>query len=308
MSAASAPALSSGPPVRILLATWNGARYLQAQLDSYLAQDHDNWALWVSDDLSTDGTWEILQAFAARHPEREIVLKRGPGRGSAANFLSLLCDPELPVGPVALSDQDDVWLPNRLTVGLSGLDRAHPMVSAAHTLETDAALRPTRRKPRRLPRPSFHNALVQNILAGNTLTLNGPALVALRHGGVAHVPFHDWWVYLRLSAVGAQVHVHDDRVLYYRQHDSQTLGAHRGLIAGAQRMGALAGGRYRAWVKQNLTALVTRPEGLLPPHRIAAERLLNDPIRLRALRESGARRSDMAGRLILPALALTRRM
>ena len=110
MSAASAPALSSGPPVRILLATWNGARYLQAQLDSYLAQDHDNWALWVSDDLSTDGTWEILQAFAARHPEREIVLKRGPGRGSAANFLSLLCDPELPVGPVALSDQDDVWL------------------------------------------------------------------------------------------------------------------------------------------------------------------------------------------------------
>ena len=72
--------------------------------------------------------------------------------------------------------------------------------------------------------------------------------------GAAQVPFHDWWTYLRLSAVGAQVQVHDARVLYYRQHGSQTLGAHRGLIAGAQRMGALAGGRYRAWVKQNLTA------------------------------------------------------
>ncbi|MAC82279.1 MAG: glycosyl transferase [Rhodobacteraceae bacterium] len=295
-------------PVRILLATRNGSRFLQAQLDSYLAQDHGNWALWVSDDGSTDGTWEMLEAFRAAHPQREIVLKRGPGRGSAANFLSLMCDPDLPVGPVALSDQDDVWKPERLSVGLSGLDRAHPTVSAAHTVETDAELRPTRRKPRRLPPPSFHNALVQNILAGNTLTLNGPALVALRHGGRPDVPFHDWWIYLRLSAVGAQVLVHDDRVLFYRQHGGQTLGAHRGLIAGAQRMGALAGGRYRGWVKQNLTALVTRPEGVLPPHRIAAERLLNDPSRLRALRESGARRSDMAGRLILPALALTKRM
>lgn len=297
-----------GAPVRILLATRNGARYLPAQLESYLAQDHDNWALWVSDDHSTDGTWQILEDFRARHPGREIVLGRGPGQGAAANFLSLLCDPDLPVGPVALSDQDDVWKPNRLSVGLAGLDRAHPMVTAAHTVETDAALRPTKRRARRLPPPSFHNALVQNILAGNTLTLNGPALVALRQGGAAQVPFHDWWIYLRLSAIGAQVQIRNERVLYYRQHDSQTLGAHRGLIAGAQRMSALAGGRYRAWVKQNLTALVTRPEGILPPHRVAAERLLHDPVRLRALRESGARRSDMAGRLILPALALTRRM
>lgn len=295
-------------PVRILLATWNGARFLQDQLDSYLAQEHDDWALWVSDDGSDDGTWEILEAFRADHPEREIVLRRGPGRGSAANFLSLLSDPELPIGPVALSDQDDVWLPNRLRVGLSGLDRAHPTVSAAHTVETDADLRPTRKRERRLPPPSFHNALVQNILAGNTLTLNGPALVALRHGGAPDVPFHDWWIYLRLTAIGAQVLLHDDRVLYYRQHGAQTLGAHRGLIAGAQRMGALAGGRYRGWVRQNLTALITRPEGVLPAHRVAAERLLHDPVRLRALRESGARRSDMAGRLILPALALTRRM
>ena len=74
-------------PVRILLATRNGARYLQAQLDSYLAQDHADWALWVSDDHSSDGSWEMLEAFRAAHPDREIVLRRGPGKGSAANFL-----------------------------------------------------------------------------------------------------------------------------------------------------------------------------------------------------------------------------
>ncbi len=296
------------PTVRILLATYNGAAYLDAQLQSYLDQDHDSWGLWVSDDHSTDGTWEKLLAFRAAHPEREIVLRRGPGRGSAANFLSLLNAPDLPSGPVALSDQDDVWMPHRLSMGLSGLDRAHATVSAGHTIETDANLVPTRARARRLPPPSFRNALVQNVLAGNTITLNGPALAALRQGGAPDVPFHDWWIYLRRTAVGARILVRRPPVLWYRQHGRNTLGAHRGIIAGVERLGALAGGRYRGWERQNLTALIGRPDGLLPPHHAAAERLLHDPVRLRALRESGAKRTDKAGRLILPALALTRRM
>lgn len=294
--------------IRILLATYNGAAYLRAQLDSYLTQDHGDWGLWASDDHSTDGSWEILQAFQAAHPDREIVLRRGPRRGAAANFLSLLTHPDLPQGPVALSDQDDVWMPHRLSLGLSGLDRAHATVSAAHTVETDADLAPIRRTARRLPPPSFRNALVQNVLAGNTLTLNPAALAALRQGGAPDVPFHDWWIYLRMTAIGAKILVRRPPVLWYRQHQRNALGAHRGLIAGATRLGALAGGRYRSWVRQNLTALTARPEGLLPPHRVAAERLLNDPVRLRALRESGAKRADKAGRLILPALALTKRM
>ena len=293
---------------RILLATYNGASYLDAQLQSYLEQDHDDWGLWVSDDHSTDGTWEILQTFQNAHPDREIVLKRGPRRGAAANFLTLLTDPDLPPGPVALSDQDDVWMPHRLSLGLSGLDRAHATVSAAHTVETDAELVPTKRKARRLPPPSFHNAMVQNVLAGNTITLNAAALSALRQGGAPDVPFHDWWIYLRMTAVGARILVRRPPVLFYRQHGRNTLGAHRGIIAGAARLGALAGGRYRGWVRRNLSALISKPDGLLQPHRVAAERLLNDPVRLRALRESGAKRTDKAGRLILPALALTRRM
>ncbi|MGV6848836.1 MAG: glycosyltransferase [Marinibacterium sp.] len=302
------PVSPPAPTVRILLATYNGARFLDAQLDSYLTQDHDGWGLWVSDDGSTDGTWERLRAFRDAHPEREIVLKRGPGRGAAANFLSLLTDPDLPPGPVALSDQDDVWMPHRLSLGLSGLDRAHATVSAAHTVETDANLAPTRTRARRLPPPSFPNAMVQNVLAGNTLTLNAAALSALRQGGAPDVPFHDWWIYLRMSGVGARIVVRRPAVLYYRQHARNMLGAHRGIIAGAARLGALAGGRYRGWVRRNLAALVARPDGLLPPHRVAAERLLHDPVRLRALRQSGARRTDKAGKLILPALALTRRM
>ena len=131
----------SSPPVRILLATWNGAAHLSEQLDSYLAQDHGNWALWVSDDGSDDGTWEILEDFRAAHPDREIRLLRGPGQGAAANFLSLLTHPELPPGPVALSDQDDVWKPCRLSRGLAAVHvDAGPALYGAITTETTPAI------------------------------------------------------------------------------------------------------------------------------------------------------------------------
>ena len=135
--------LSPQTRVTILLTTWNGAAHLQQQLDSYLAQNHDAWDLWVSDDGSTDGTLEILNAFqAAERHRREVRIVAGPQRGHAANFLSLLCHPDLPAGPVALSDQDDVWLPGKLRLALSALKDAGPVALwGAQSYHTDVALR-----------------------------------------------------------------------------------------------------------------------------------------------------------------------
>ena len=72
------------PPVTILLASYQGAAHLAAQLDSIAAQDHTGWALWVSDDGSTDGTREIVETFRRETPGHEIRLVEGPGRGAAA--------------------------------------------------------------------------------------------------------------------------------------------------------------------------------------------------------------------------------
>ena len=58
-----------GPKINILLATCNGAAFLQAQLQSLLAQEYDNWLLHVSDDGSSDATVEILREFQQQHPE-----------------------------------------------------------------------------------------------------------------------------------------------------------------------------------------------------------------------------------------------
>lgn len=119
----SSQATGRPPPVVILLATYQGERFLATQLDSILAQSCRDWRLVVSDDGSTDATREILRRFAAAHPDRDIELRDGPRQGATRNFLSLL-DAVAPGEAVAWCDQDDLWLPDRLARGLAAITTA----------------------------------------------------------------------------------------------------------------------------------------------------------------------------------------
>ena len=302
------------PHVHILMATWNGAAHLEEQLASFEAQTHRDWSLWVSDDGSSDGTRDLVEAFGAAHPGR-VRLVEGPRQGSAANFLSLLGHPELPEGAVAFSDQDDVWLPHRLERALDHLARGDgaPGVYASRTIRTDDRLRPL--SPSVLhPGPlTFRNALVQNILAGNTLVLDAEAARLLRGTvpaalgeGVRH---HDWWVYLVASGAGARIVNDDEPGLLYRQHASNHMGAHSGAGAALARLSALRRGEFADWVGKNLRALRAVEDRLSPE----ARRLLRDFERLRAergfaarargLRALGLRRQSGKGSAALLAMA-----
>lgn len=257
--------------ITILLATWNGAAHLQEQLESYRAQTHEAWDLWVSDDGSSDATLAILEAFrAAESPRREVRIVAGPRRGHAANFLSLLCHPELPAGPVALSDQDDVWLPGKLALALAALKNAGPVaLYGAQSIHTDQALRRIggSRPPR--GRPCFGNALTQNVVSGHSATLSAGALELVRRAGVPEgIPYHDWWLYQLVSGAGGEIVIDTAKVLYYRQHLSNAMGAHQGLSARLVRARQVLGRTYAGWVGANLAAL-DRVSGLLTPENRA---------------------------------------
>jgi cellulose synthase/poly-beta-1,6-N-acetylglucosamine synthase-like glycosyltransferase len=94
------PALTSAleqprtPRITILLCTFNGERFLAAQLASIEQQTHWNWHLIVSDDGSTDSTLTIIQHFAQR-VSQPVDIRRGPRRGPAANFVALAADPSI---------------------------------------------------------------------------------------------------------------------------------------------------------------------------------------------------------------------
>lgn len=251
--------------IRILLCTCNGATYLEAQLQSYLAQVHSEWDLWVSDDGSQDETLAILKRFQKTHGVgRDIRIIAGPGLGSTANFLSLLCHPDLPRGPVALSDQDDVWMPHKLSRALSALQKAAPVsIYGGQSLHTDAQLRVIGRSRLGRARPSFHNALTQNIVSGHSMVLSAGALELVRCAGRQDgVPYHDWWLYQLISGAGGEVLIDAEPVLHYRQHDRNVMGAHQGLRAMSQRLAEVTNRRYGDWLAANLDAL-WRVQGLL---------------------------------------------
>lgn len=290
--------------VNILLGTYNGASWLPAQLDSFLAQTHQDWSLWISDDGSTDGTRALLHEFAAAHPGRVACILDGPRQGSAANYLHLMCHPELPVeGIVALSDQDDMWMPDKLAraVGYLRTSEDTPCAWAARYLITDAHLAAAQ-VSKRWPRvPSLRNALVQNILSGHTLTFNAPALQIVRQAGPQSVPHHDWWLYLLLSATGTKIRFDPAIVLRYRQHKDNAMGTRERILSRLKRVGALFGGTLRSWMEGNLQALARAPVSLTPEaaHLLRCWPEAGRLTRLRLLRELGIHRQSRGETLMV---------
>lgn len=270
------------PRITILLCTCNGAAYLREQLASYVAQDHSDWDLWVSDDHSTDGTWEILQAFQAAESHRRTVrLLRGPREGGTVNFLSLLCAADLPDGPVCLSDQDDVWLPHKLRRALEGLNSGGLVTlygAQYHHTDKDLTIIGASRLPRHPP--SFSNALTQNIVSGHSATLSAGALALVRSAGVPRgLAYHDWWLYQLITGAGGDVVIDPETVLMYRQHDHNVMGANQGLWASVQRAGLVFGHTYGGWLEANMQALRARSQLLTAENNAVLETLRHSPAR-----------------------------
>ena len=269
------------PCVLILMGTRQGARWLPGQLASIAGQTVTDWQLWVSDDGSTDATPDILAAFAAARPG-QVRLVQGPRSGSAQNYLALLTHPDLPSDrPVALSDQDDVWYPEKLARGLALLDGVPgPAIYGGQSRHIDSAGRPCGQSRRPVRPVTLGNAAVQNMVSGHSLMLN-PAAAALaraagRPVGVAH---HDWWLSLLVIAAGGRAVIDDATVLDYRQHGHNAVGAPGGAGALLRRGGMGLRGQYRGWFAANIAGLAAAGHLLDPPAQRLVDTLSRAPSR-----------------------------
>lgn len=276
------------PHITVLMGTRNGGVYLQQQLASLAAQTHPHWSLWVSDDGSTDATRSVIRAFAETRPN-PVLLLPGPQRGLTANYLSLLCHADLPDGPVAFADQDDLWLPTHLMRGLTALTQGTP--EDARAFVPHRLLRRRGRvalpMPWRIPRPpTFRNALVESLLAGSGLMLNAPAVTLARSIGPVDVPFWDWWLYLLFTGTGARI-LHDRAPgVIYRSHSGNAHGPRFGLRANLWRLEQVRNGTYRRWIAANLAALEPHMTHLTPEAQALLRPLLPMPARARLRRLS----------------------
>jgi glycosyltransferase involved in cell wall biosynthesis len=302
--------------VVILLGTKDGSAFLRDQLRSFADQSHTNWFLVVSDDGSRDATADMIERFAAEHPQR-VVMREGPRQGVTANFLSLAADPTIAADVFAFSDQDDIWHAEKLARALALLATVPQGTPALYCGRTELMTEDGRcygfslrfRRP-----PSFRNALVQNLGGGNTMVFNRAAKALLEAAGTQDVVLHDWWLYQLVSAAGGAVFYDPQPMLKYRQHPANLIGSNQGGAARLLRVRMMVGGRFRDWNATNIAALRRLPEHLITPDNrrvldlFAAARSAALSKRLALLWRSGVYRQTLLGNLGLFAAAVLKRL
>lgn len=208
-------------PIAVLMSTHNGERFIVEQIESILQQLPEGGRLQVRDDGSTDETPNIVDTIR----DVRVSVTRENNIGYVRSFFRLLASAPANAEIVLLADQDDVWLPDKIErarVGLRGV--RGPGLYCSRLWLVDESLRRigvTQSWPRG---PSYHNALAENIVTGCTVALNRQAVQLLLHFGNAdRIRFHDWWMYLVISAFGTVV-ADPEPSVNYRQHGSNAVG------------------------------------------------------------------------------------
>ncbi len=228
--------MENDPNVDILLATYNGDKYLDDLIRSLLEQTWSSWRLIVRDDGSNDGTCQIIQKFTEACPGKIISLNDGKGRlGAAGSFSVLLENSES--NYIMLCDQDDVWFKNKIEITLKAmlrLEREHwniPLMVFTDLTETDEHLnvistsfmKSQKLFPSVVSDPVKLSAL--NVVAGCTVMINRTALHCVLPIPSGFV-MHDQWMAVNIARYG-RIRFLPVSTIFYRQHSSNVLGSNK---------------------------------------------------------------------------------
>lgn len=216
--------------VNILLSTYNGEIYLPKLLDSLENQDFNNFEVIVRDDGSTDKTIEILEQYKTR---LNINIIRGDHVGVTKSFLTLLFTYSGEADYYAFCDQDDIWLPNKISTAVNTLKetKVKPAMyfSNLSIFFGDSYNFTKNLKPFKKPF-SLGNALIENVASGCTIIINRKARDVLIREMPKWALIHDHWIYLVLSSIDGIIIYDKEPKILYRQHSTNTIGIKSGSL------------------------------------------------------------------------------
>lgn len=234
--------------VSVALCTYNGAQYLNELFSSLLLQTVLPSELIICDDLSCDSTAELAYSSAQNYPFEVRIVVNNTTLGVTANFSKALtlCTGDY----VALCDQDDIWLPERLAVSLRLMRQAELSAGSETPILVHSDLRvidaegnvmaPSFIKLRRLQPVQdepLNKLLMQNTVTGSTILMNR-ALKKIALPIPDQVVMHDWWLALMAAARGRIIFEPQPTVLY-RRHQQNVMGLNP--YYSAKNLGRLAG-------------------------------------------------------------------
>jgi rhamnosyltransferase len=217
--------------VLVLMATYNGARFIEAQIHSILNQTGLEVALLISDDNSSDNTSAVIESFIQQGMPVKLI-RRAHGSGSAAkNFMSLIRLVENPddFDAFAFSDQDDIWMADKLSTALKRLAGTGSDLYASNLIRWDQDTDTKGIIKKDQPQKAF-DYLFEGGSAGCTYVFTKMLFEKIS----ASIPLlnfdswigfsHDWLVYFIARLNGLQVFIDPEPKILYRIHDSNVHG------------------------------------------------------------------------------------
>jgi len=211
--------MASKPLISVAIATYNGEKHLRQQLDSILSQSYDNFEIIVSDDRSTDSTQTILDEYRSKHNIQYQVNKKNIGYIKNFETLISLCTGDY----IALSDQDDIWLPEKLEKLINNIGNNLLIHSDASLIDENDNLLKKRWKGQVESFNTFEQFLFRNIVTGCTILFKRELLKTASPfpEGLA---YHDWWLAIS-SSIESKITYINEPLILYRQHTTQHTGA-----------------------------------------------------------------------------------
>lgn len=255
------PKHDAPPRVLVLLASYEGRDWIEVQIATILSQRNVSISLLVSDDHSRDGTGVLVRSLAATDVRVHMLESTCSSGSAGANFRRLLRGADATdFDFVALADQDDIWLDDKLFRAIQKLACVN---ASGYSSSVTAFWRDGRERTLHQD-PSWRTAdfLFEGAGQGCTFVLSADFFRTVQSFCLLHAPqadalhYHDWLIYLLARSHGCRWVFDSESRIRYRQHESNEIGARGGIGAALHRLGLIRDGWFCRQVQAAIEAYV----------------------------------------------------
>lgn len=235
--------------IAVLIATHNGERWLNDQLQSIINQLAVETVIYVSDDMSSDATLEIVQQAFQAHQNISLLSGRQHFGSAAQNFFRLIRDVDFTAcSYIAFSDQDDRWLPEKLAIALEKIQRQNidGYSSNVTAFWPDGKTQLIHKAQSQTKYDYMFESAGPGctFLISQKLALSLQELLRKKQTELSNIALHDWFMYAFARSRGYQWYIDPTPTLLYRQHAENVIGANTGIKAFIARLSKLKQGWY----------------------------------------------------------------
>ena len=222
--------METEPLVAVLISTYNGAKYIKEQIDSILNQKGVKVKIFIRDDISSDSTIDIVNSY---NDPRICILKSTENLGVGLSFLTLLSivtKQEPDIEYFAYSDQDDIWLEDKLQVAVSKISNCYcpTIYGSNYNLYFNGQKNELKLKEDFYPLDIF-DVINHNEISGCTMVFNRKLACIVSKINfptrILDCKFHDSWTLIIGMAKGIFVYDKNSYILH-RIHDKNVYGLH----------------------------------------------------------------------------------